>query len=88
MLSDLGADLVDTLPADAYPGEEPARVVIEMIVGTIRTALADADESDVERATELITTASERVFEHLQLALALSERMHGRDGEEPRRTYG
>src|ERR1700678_1688675 len=44
MLSNLGADLAESLPDDAYPGESSAAVVIEMVTGTIRTSLADADE--------------------------------------------
>jgi hypothetical protein len=88
MLSDLGANLAEELPADAYPGEEPGAVVIDMITGTIRTALVDADESDLRRAVELMLEANERVLEHLQLALELSRRMNGDDAEPPRRTYG
>ncbi len=88
MLFDLAADLTEALPADAYPGEEPAAVVIEMVTGTIRTVLAAADERDVERATELIAEARERVLEHLQLALELSRRIHGDADEPPRRLRG
>ncbi len=88
MLSGLAADLVEALPPDAYPGECPAAVVIEMVTGTIRAALADTDEREVHRATDLIVEARERVLEHLQLALELSRRMGHRAGHERRRTYG
>lgn len=88
MLCELAADLVEALPLDAYPGERPEAVVIEMVAGTIRTALADADEREVHRATKLIVEARERVLEHLQLALALSRRMDHGTGHEPWRTYG
>jgi hypothetical protein len=44
MLSDLGADLVESLPDDAYPGEDTAAVVIQMVIGTIRTVLEAAGE--------------------------------------------
>jgi hypothetical protein len=88
MLSNLGADLVDSLPEDEYPGESPAAVVVEMVIGTIRTTLADADEDDLMRATELMACARDRVLEHLQLALALSRRMDGDAEDEPRRGYG
>ena len=37
MLTGLAVDLVEGLPDEAYPGEEPAAVVMEMITGTIRT---------------------------------------------------
>jgi hypothetical protein len=54
MLSGLLGNLVDALPVDAYPGEEPAAVVFEMLCGTIATALDSVDLCDVDRATELI----------------------------------
>jgi hypothetical protein len=87
MLCDLVADLSDWLPADHYPGEDPAHVVMEMLCGTIATALESADPRDVRRATELIDTAGARTVEHLQVALNLSRRIHGDDGG-PGRTYG
>lgn len=87
MLSGLAADLAEALPEDAYPGEEPGTVVMEMITGTIRTAVDSADTRDLERATTLIAEACDRVIEHLKLALELSQRMHaGPDGKG--RRYG
>ncbi len=76
MLSELMSNIVEALPADAYPGEEPGAVVIEMVTGTIRTALAAVDKRDLEHATELIAASRDRVLEHLNLALALSRRIH------------
>ena len=87
MLSELVWDLVDELPADAYPREDSAAVVIEMLCGTIATALGSADPRDVRRATELIGLARARVIEHLRLACALSRRIHG-DDEGAGRTFG
>ena len=86
MLAGLAVDLVETLPAEAYPGEKPAAVVMEMITGSIRTALVEADQSDVQRAVELMREAANRVIEHLGLALALRRRMEGAGGT--RRGYG
>jgi hypothetical protein len=88
MLSELGSNLAESLPADAYPGEEPGAVVIEMVAGTIRTALGAVDGQDLARATELIAEARDRVLEHLQLALALSRRMHKGGGDGPSMTHG
>ena len=51
--------------------------MLEMISGTIRCFLDEADEADVERATGLMAGAMDRVTEHLQLALALRGRMEG-----------
>jgi hypothetical protein len=80
MVAGLAADLVEMLPADAYPGEKPAAVVMEMITGSIRTALVETDPSDVQRAVELMREAADRVTEHLRLALALRRRMDGAAG--------
>jgi len=86
MMFGIAADLAEELPPDAYPGEEPGAVVIEMLVGTISTAVGDANPSDLRCATELIRAARDRVLEHLRLALELSRRMHGEDGTS--RTHG
>jgi hypothetical protein len=83
-LSNTAADLIDGLAPDAYPGEDAGNVVLEMMVGTIRTALEGFDPRVVEQATALIGLAAERVIEHLRLALALSKRMGGQSG----RHYG
>ena len=56
-LTSLAADLIEALPADAYPGEEPAQVVLEMVSGSIRSFLSEADEAEVARATELMAGA-------------------------------
>jgi hypothetical protein len=86
-LSDLAAGLVETLPDDAYPGEDSGAVVLEMLCGTIATALGSVDPRHVERATEVIELARDRTVEHLQLTLELSRRMHSGDGRRGRR-YG
>lgn len=88
MLTGLAEDLVDSIRPDAYPAEEPGAVFIEMVSGTIATAVAEADPHDLRRATELIAAARDRVVEHLQLALELSRRMHGEDEGGPERAYG
>jgi hypothetical protein len=87
MLTELVADLAEELPADAYPGETPAAVVLEMLCGTIGTALVSTDPNDVRRATELIQRALARTLEHLRLAYDLSGRIHGESGSIGR-TYG
>jgi hypothetical protein len=87
MLCELVSGLIEEMPDDAYPGEEPAAVVIEMLCGTIRTSLQSADPCEVRRAIELIDQAGARTVEHLQIACELSRRIHG-DDERTRRTYG
>jgi hypothetical protein len=87
MLSGVASNLIDGLPDDAYPGEAPGAVVLEMLCGTIATALESVDPRDVRRATELISLAGARTIEHLQLASELSRRMHGEDDGRGR-AYG
>lgn len=86
-LSELAADLVEAIPDDAYPGENPGAVVLEMLCGTIATVLRSVDPSDVESATGVIELARERTVEHLHLTLEMSRRMHG-GGDQLGRTYG
>jgi hypothetical protein len=88
MLTGLADELVDAIPPDAYPGEEPGAVFVEMLSGTIATAIGDADPYAVRRATELIAAACERVVEHLRLAVELSRRMHGEAEGGAERAYG
>lgn len=89
MLSEVAAGLIETLPEDAYPGEDPGAVVMEMMCGTIRTALGEVDPAEVRRATELIDQAAARTVEHLRLAWALSHRFHDDEtGNGLGRAYG
>jgi hypothetical protein len=80
-LSDLAGELIDAMPADAYPGEDLSEVVLGMISGSISAFLSETDAAEVERATELISGALDRVLEHLQLALELRRRMESDAGE-------
>jgi hypothetical protein len=75
MLIDVMSGMIEGLPAEDCPGEEPAAVVLEMVTGTINTAIAATDEADVMRATRLLVAARERVVEHLRLALELSREL-------------
>jgi hypothetical protein len=81
VLAELAADLIESLPDDAYPGEANGDVVIGMMSGTIRTFLDEVDDADVARATELIAGAVSRVIEHLELALAMRRQLDARAGE-------
>jgi hypothetical protein len=88
MLSGLASDLIEDLPPDAFPGEDPAAVVIEMLIGTIRTAVGDADPQDLGRGIGLLRTACDRVLEHLRLAVELRRRMETGGRGAGKRTYG
>lgn len=88
MLTGLADDLVDEMPPDGYRGEEPGAVFIEMVSGTIASAMVDADPRDVRRATELVAAACDRVVEHLRLARELSRCMRGDAEGGSGRVYG
>jgi hypothetical protein len=80
-LDEVVSGLSAELPTGSYPGEEPTAVVLEMLCGTIGTALQSVDSRDLQLATQLIDLAGSRVEEHL-LADELSQRMHDRaDGD-------
>jgi hypothetical protein len=80
ILCGLAGDLVDAIGPEDYPGERPEAVVLEMIMGTISSALATTGADAIAQATQLIVDARERVIEHLELALELSRRGRGAMG--------
>jgi hypothetical protein len=88
MLNDLIVELADGLPADAYPGEDHRIVVLEMVCGTVATALAEVDAPTLRRATELMDLAAARTVEHLRIAAALAARMRAEPGSGLARGYG
>jgi hypothetical protein len=67
-LDEVVSGLSAELPTGSYPGEEPLAVVLEMLCGTIGTALQPVEPRDLRLATELIDLAGWRVEEHLRLA--------------------
>jgi hypothetical protein len=74
MLSNLLVDLIEDLPDDAYPGERPADVVLEMLIGTIRPVAKAAGEPSVRSATALLAASSDRTLADLRAALELARR--------------
>ena len=86
MLSELAADLIDALPDDAYPGEKPGAVVLEMLCGTIAQRWGPWTRAMCACA-QLIDLAGKRTLEHLRLASEMSRRMHGGDGERGTRLW-
>lgn len=77
-LLDLLGSLLEEMPPDAFPGEDSGEVLIEMVAGTCRPALAAAGEAECRAATLLIRTVWERVMADLRAAVALNE-PQGRD---------
>jgi hypothetical protein len=66
--------LLEGLPEDAFPGEEPAAVLIEMFAGTVRPAVEAAGEVDCWAATALIGAVRDRVLDDLRAAARLAGR--------------
>ena len=58
MLSELLAGLIESLPEDAYPGEDNAEVVLDMLVGSIRPVVEAAGGESAHSATTLIADAA------------------------------
>jgi hypothetical protein len=83
-LSGLLADLIDSLPEDAYPGESNAEVVLEMLIGTIRPVAEVAGEKAVRSASALLASSSARTLRDLERAAELA----GRREPEARRNRG
>ena len=76
LLTEVAADLTESLPEAAYPEEEPGAVVLGMVCGSIRSALEAAEPELVQASVDLMEMAIDRVEEHLRLALELGTRMH------------
>jgi hypothetical protein len=69
--------LLDELPADAFPGgEDPAVVLLQMIVGSVQPAAAAAGVRDCRSAIALVVAIRDRVLADLRTA---SELAKGRD---------
>lgn len=67
-LADLLSHLIETLPDDAFPGEDTAAVLVEMLTGSVRPAALAAGERTVREATALMAAAVERALTDLRLA--------------------
>lgn len=71
-LVDSLSTLLEGLPEDAFPGEEPAAVLVEMLVGTLRPVTKAAGERTVREATALLAAAHERFLMDLHKAAELA----------------
>ena len=68
LLTDVLGGLLEDLPDDAFPGEEPGEVLLEMVTGSIRPAADAAGERAVREATALLGAIGERVVDDLRAA--------------------
>ena len=72
VLVDLLGSLLDDMPDDAFPGEDNAAVLVEMVVGSCRPAVEAVGESECWTATALIASVKDRVLDDLRAAAELS----------------
>lgn len=68
-LGDLLSDLIDSLPEDAFPGENNAEVLLEMVAGSVLPVVAAAGERAVEEAIALIGALYDKTSMDLQMAV-------------------
>ena len=74
MLTDVLGDLLESLPDDAYPGEDQGEVLIQMLVGTVTPAVHAAGPDTVRRATALLGAVRDRFVADLEAARDLAAR--------------
>jgi hypothetical protein len=70
-LEDIVHGLLDSLPSDAFPGEDPGLVLLEMIVGSSHPATTAAGPRDTSTAIALVVAIRERVLTDLHAAATL-----------------
>ena len=81
-LEDVISGLLDELPAGAFPArDDPARVLMEMIVGSVYPAASAAGVRDCRSAIALVAAIRERVLADLNTAAELAK---SRDQARPR----
>lgn len=72
MLADLVVDLVEGLPDDAFPGEDPAEVLVEMLAGTAVPAVGAAGVEAVDRTIDLLAAVGDRILADLRTVAELA----------------
>lgn len=71
-LQDVYVSLIEKLPDDAFPGEDPAEVLLEMVSGSACLAIEAAGLDISRAATALIGAVMDRVLDDLRAAAALA----------------
>lgn len=71
-LTDLIASLIEDLPEGAFPGEDNAAVLVEMVAGSCLPAVEAAGEEACWAATALIGAVRDRVLADLRAAAELA----------------
>jgi hypothetical protein len=71
-LEDVMGALLDEIPEGAFPGEDNAHVLLEMVVGSVHPAARAAGTDHCQTATALVAAIRERVLTDLHTAAELS----------------
>ena len=71
-LDDVMGALLDEIPEGAFPGEDNAHVLLEMVVGSVHPAARAAGTHDCRIAAALVAAIRERVLTDLHTAAELS----------------
>lgn len=67
-LEEVMTALLDEIPDGAFPGEDNARVLLEMVVGSVGPAARAAGPREVEATIVLVAAIRERVLTDLHVA--------------------
>jgi hypothetical protein len=81
-LEDVMASLLEELPEGAFPGEDKARVLLEMVVGSVHPAASAAGEDGCRTTIALVAAVRERILADLREALRLAGEREGKPGTE------
>jgi hypothetical protein len=72
VLTDTLAALIEELPADAFPGENNAAVLVEMTAGSCAPVVRAAGEAECRQTLALIAALRDKFLEDLKAAAELA----------------
>ena len=72
MFSDVLSGLLDDMPDDAFPGESPAEVLIEMLTGSVRPVAEAAGAETIRADLALVGAMADRTVSDLRRALEIA----------------
>lgn len=67
-LVDLLSALLDDVPDDAFPGEDPADALLDMLIGTLRPVVNAGGPDTVREATALLGAVRDRTLDDVRRA--------------------
>ncbi len=72
-LEEVMTALLDEIPEGAFPGDDNARVLLEMVVGSVGPAANAAGPRQVEATIALVAAVRDRVLTDLHTAATLAQ---------------